>query len=807
MSKSAKHRHQQLVENDETETVRGYDSKLDAGIQNVDDDEKSVMLKIITQVPVDPEHRDDTDARESAEDPEEEELADDGEYPESEYPDSGYSQRKAILEQVLSEYDQQHQQEKKLYQNKIAALKRSKEQQKSQHGREINALKEDVEDKFNLIKTSMEAMEETVEMEREERSASFREIEEHLLMRDNEVEGLLKIIAMQGEELEQAKTEREELKKEMQNILLTIHTQFERYDEKGFKSNAELSVLREEHTSSKKLLTEEVGKLKQCMCMIQENIDEARKENSEMVAETKNKISTAQKDTQAQLHKLLDAQQSVVSGYLERNNDKFEKIYTDIKSIRMELGNHQELCDKLGTNQSITNDRMKSAETAIMECRTAASELNNYVYNDAAKAIDTLMSEKESNVESLNSLSETMARVQSSISEINNKVNADKLDMEFMEVKLKDGLNTLEQKLQEQEVFLTTEITSTNESVKTVVELMGSKLSDLRSEIYNQETAQYAMNQDFLQKNEELTEALEMKHRSIELSNQEISEMIETMKGFAQMHGTLKAQFLNSQEKHKQEVGEIEMTMKGLHTKVEGIMKMIQQRAEVQSLANKDFKTTQDDFALKLKSCGTQLSTLERRMTHAEESLCNTVSAGLVDVMMQPYLSHNEQIGEVMKKQSDELKAMRDQVKMTQADRASITEKVDDMNKTWESLFQHLAGQMQKDTVDINKMKKEVDASMKDIKRMASVWEKNLESVVKNQGMSQHVMSLIKGLQSDVESCNGRVTDLFHEIRRQQKSNSTELGQLSEENTSKKKDAEMTRKNELQASVERLLNV
>ena len=60
--------YQQLVGNEEMEPVRGYDAEHVNGIQNVDDDDKSVVLKIITQIPVDHEHRDDTDARDIAED-------------------------------------------------------------------------------------------------------------------------------------------------------------------------------------------------------------------------------------------------------------------------------------------------------------------------------------------------------------------------------------------------------------------------------------------------------------------------------------------------------------------------------------------------------------------------------------------------------------------------------------------------------------------------------------------------------------------------------------------------------------------
>ena len=796
MSTSTDRRHQKLVGNDEMVQICGYDTKRDAEIQNVDDDEKSVMLKIITQIPVDPENRDDNDARETAEDLE----------AEDEYPDNEYRQRKAMLEQVLSEYDQQHQQEKKLYKNKIATLQRNKEQQKNQYVSDVTRLKDTMDNKLNLIEASIE---ETIEVEREERNASFREIEEHLVMRDNEVEGLLKIIAMQGDELEQAKSERVELKKEIQNVLLAFHVQFERYDEKGFKSNAELNMLREDHVTIKKSLSEEVSTLKQCMCMIQENIDKVQKETCEIVADTKNKITTAQKETQAQFHNLLDEQQTIVSGYLERNNDKFEKISTDMKSIRMELENHQILCEKLDMQQTNTNDRIKSSETAIIECRNVITELNDYVYNEAAQTMNTLISEKEDIVEQIQSLTETTALLQSSISEMNKKVNADKLDMEFIEVKLKDALTTLEQNVLEQERFLTTEINSTNESVKTVVEVMGSKLSDLRTEIHRNVTVQGKVNDDFLQKHQEFIEALEMKHKSIELSNQEVADMIETMKGFAQMHETLKTQFINAQAKHAVETEENEATKKGWHTKFDGLMKTMQQRTEVQSLASKDFKASQNDFELSMKSCCTQLSSLERRMTHAEGTLCNTVTSGLIDVMMQPYLNQNEQIDGMIKKQFDELKLMRDQMKTTQIDRAVITEKVDNMNQTWESLFQHLAGQMQKDTVDMNKIKKEVDANLNDVKRLTSAWEKSLSSVIKSQGTSQQTMAMIKTLQSDVESCNVRMTDLFHELERQQKSYRTVMQQPAEEKTSihGEEMTEAKSKNELQASVERLLNV
>lgn len=796
MSSSSNRLRQPLVGSDETEPVYGYDEKRDGGIHNTDDDEKSVMLQIITQIPVNAENRDESETRESEDDIEGDE----------EYPDTGYRQRKAMLEQVLSEYDQQHQQEKKLYQNRITSLQRDKEQQKKKYINDIAILKDVMEEKLNSIETSME---ESIELEREDRNASFREIEEHLVMRDNEVEGLLKIIAMQGDELEQAKSEREELKKEIQNILLTIHVQFERYDEKGFKTNAELTMLREEHATTKKVLTEEVTKLKQCMCMIQENVDRVQKETCEIVSDTKNTITVAQRETQAQFHKLLDEQQTIVSGYLQRNNDKFEKINTDIKSIRMELDNHQELCGKLDAQQSSANERIKSSETAIIECRTVITELNDYVYNEAAETVDTLISEKEDIMVQMQAFTETMAQVQSSISEVKNKVSADRLDMEFIDVKLKDALSTLEERVNEQDIFLTNEINSTNESVKTVVEVMGSKLSDLRTEIQKNEATQDSINNNFRQKNQEITDALEMKHKSIELSNQEVADMIEKMKGFAQMQETLKTEFMNARAKNEVQVEENEANMKLWLTKFNELTKMIQQRTEVQSLASKDFKATQNDFELKVKSFFTQLNTLERRMTHAEGTLCNTVTSGLIDVMMQPYVNQNEHIGEMIKKQSDELKLMRDQVKLTQLDRAVISEKVESMNKTWESLFQHLAGQMQKDTVDMNKMKKETDNTIKEMKRLTTVWEKNLSVVGKSQDMSQQAMTMIKTLQSSLDSCSDRVTELHHKMERQQQSYNAGTGQPHNEQTSVSgTEVKVETSNErLQASVEKLLNL
>ena len=782
MSTNTDRRRQQLVSTDETEPVCGYDVKHDGGCQNIDDDDKSVMLQMVTEIPVDIETRDDCDVKDTEEHIE----------GEDEYPDTGYSRRKAILEQVLSEYDQQHQKEKKLYQNKIIGLQRNSEKQKNQYISDINTIKDIMDDKLTSIETSME---ETMELEREERNAAFQEIEEHMVMRDHEVEGLLKIIAMQGDELEQAKVEREELKKEIQNILLTLHVQFERYDEKGFKSNAELTILRDDHAETKKSLTEEVSKLKQCLCMIQENVDQVQKETCEIVTDTKNKITEAQRDTQAQFHKLLDEQQSIVSGYLQRNNDKFEKINADIKGIRSELDTQGTLCAKFNEQQCSASERIKSSETAIIECRTVITELNDYVYNDTAEAMGTLMSEKDNIGLQMKSLTETMVQVQGSMSDMNNKINADKLDMEFMDVKLKDALSTLDQKVQEQEIFLTNEINSTNESVKTVVEVMGSKLTDLRIEIQKQEREQGDTNKEFQQKTQELTEALEVKHQKIELSNREVADMIEKMKGFTQLHRELKSQFNNAQAKHAVEIESSDTKMSGLDSKFDGLMKMIQQRAEVQSLASKDFKATQNDFELKMKSCCTQLNELERRLTHAEGALADTVTTGLVDVMMQPCMNQNEHIADMIKKLSEELKMMRDQAKMTQIDRVAISEKVDNMNKTWEALFQHLAGQMQKDTVDLNKMKKETDSTVKDVIKLTAAWEKHLSVVVKGQDMSQQASTTIKSLQVEIESCNDRIKDLFHKMERMQQlySDGKEL-------------KEETSKVSLQASVEKLFN-
>jgi chromosome segregation ATPase len=95
------------------------------------------------------------------------------------------------------------------------------------------------------------------------------------------------------------------------------------------------------------------------------------------------------------------------------------------------------------------------------------------------------------------------------------------------------------------------------------------------------------------------------------------------------------------------------------------------------------------------------------------------------------------------------------------------------MNKTWESLFQHLVGQVTKDTMDMNAMKKENENVLKDMQRLSASWEKQLEHLSKEQNASKQALMTISSLRANMESCNHGIACLVDEIESQRVSHCT----------------------------------
>jgi predicted nucleic acid-binding Zn-ribbon protein len=692
-------------------------------------------------------------------------------------------QKKALLEQFLNEYDIQHQEEKKMLQKNIYELQDETDWYKNHFSNKLLSVKDMVDCRFDDVRTLMEDL---IENEQEERIAAFQEIEEQLILRDEEVDGLLKVIAKQSDELKQAKLEREELKKEMKSILVTLHVQFERFEEKIFKSEAEVTLLREDHKVDNEVVFGDIEKIKECMAMFQKHINEVKLEGDAHFQKTNNQIALAQRENQDHLQKMIDEQQNIVSEYISLQKNELENINSNVKIVLLKQEKYSKFQDEIDRRFDETKEKSRNIESSLSKQRSLLDDVKNTVFNGTAAAMENIHSKEVEILNKLDVLTDQVLNVEQNFSELSKNYNSLKMDKESDSMKWKRGFEMIEVRLQKQESIVTTDINSVKQNLKAVVELLSSKLTDLRIEVNSTLISQKSVNNELKCQHSSHEEKLYNLDEAVQATKREIAGMIDQIKEHHNRYENVTSQIVQVQENHEATRYEHQLNTDALSKKYDGLKQTIQQNSEAQSLANKDFKMKQSGFEEKIKSCSSNVNSLEQRLIHAESCLNTSVSPDLVDVMLQPYIKQNDAIGGHMKKQAEDLKKLKDQIKGSQLDRTALTEKIESMNKTWESLFQHLVGQVTKDTVDMDALKKENENVLNDMKGLATSLENRLVAVIAEQVDFKESASMVLFLRTNMEKCNHRVSCLADEMESHRVINSSLLEQKSSLDTALK---------------------
>jgi hypothetical protein len=692
------------------------------------------------------------------------------------YRNDASRQSKALLEQFLNEYDVQNQEEKTFLLGKVSELQDETDWYKDHFSDEIASVKDKLSCQFDDIKALMKDF---IENEQEERNAAFQEIEEQLILRDNEVDGLLEVIAKQSDELKQAKLEREELKKEMKSILVTLHVQFERFDDKIFKSEAEVTLLREDLKADNEAVFGDVEKIKECMVMFQEHIYDVKHEADAHAQKTNDTIVLAQRENHDLLQKMIHEQQSIASENLEQQKNEVEKICSDVKDIISEQKKLSIFQGEVNRRFFESEEKSRLIESTVSKHQTQIDDVNKFVFDEAAIAMEDLQSKKAEILKKLNFLKDHVKNVEKDVSELSDNLKSLRMEKESDDLTLKDTFEMIENRMQKQESITTTDIDSVKQNLKSFVELLSSKLVDLRIEVNSNLISQKSVNNELVSQHALHEMTLQTIDKTIEATKQEIVEFRGQIKEHENRHENLASQIVKVQEIQEATRYEHKHNTDAFIARYDGLKQVVQQSSEAQSLANKEFKTKQADFEEKIKSSTSNVNSLERRLTHTENCLSTAVNPDLVDVMLQPYIKQNDAIRGNIKKQAEDFKALKEQIKASQVDRTALTEKIDCMNKTWESLFQHLVGQVKKETVDMDALKKENENVLKDIKQLATSWENRLVKMVDEKKDLKESASMLSFLKRNMEACNHRVSCLADEIESHREFHATLIGQKS----------------------------
>lgn len=682
--------------------------------------------------------------------------------------DSSYRQRRALLTQGVQEYDLQHQAENEIFHKKLSAMMDETEWHDKKFKSELSTLKDTWHNKFEGINILTEA---AIERERQAREVAFQGIEDKLTDRDNQVEGLLDIISKQGEELIVAQQEREELKKEMKNVLVTLHIQFEHLINQGLEKAEELSKLKEEQIYSSEKFDRRMKDIASYVDAVQYEVNQVQNETKESLQKTTTEIASMRDDFELKIRHSYNCQNEEFLNQVQRQHNEMTNILAEVETLRQEKDKARDLQDITAQRFSELEDNLKHVKevTTVVSCTVEG--LNDSIQKES----DEKLKEEEALTEQLHKQAEEIKETQNELTMLNVKFDDMKCGVDKAEKNWMKSYGVLAGQAREHEAELSStvkEIAGLKGDLSIMEKQACSNLGNVTNQIQQHTEVQEAINANI----EDKIEQHEVKWKTTELKIDQSSELVQDLvrkiRHQEDDHEAMKLNVMKDRVKQEGLLVEFQKKFEDWNSQFQGLVNLMQHRAEAQVLASKDFKVKKAELEQKVRSCGHQFDVLEHRVRHVEETMSNPRSIENVELMLQPLLKQQKRFGDTLKHQGEDVRKVKDDLKLAQKARDTVEQKVDTMNKTWESLFQHLVCQVKKDTADMLSKTTESESALKEVQLLVSGWERKFSQLSSEHSPSKRELATtfqehrlkMDSLQTKLESCDKQLLCLADKL-------------------------------------------
>lgn len=261
--------------------------------------------------------------------------------------------------------------------------------------------------------------------------------------------------------------------------------------------------------------------------------------------------------------------------------------------------------------------------------------------------------------------------------------------------------------------------------VKTKEELWNTNLVALTSEIL-------AETQNLTATNDELRECLNATNTKIDSSNARIGELEEKATLSADKQASLKLDMKDARENFDARKAEVDQRLKANDERVETVASDLASRFEEQDLINNDFKDKLAVFKVNMEAFSLHIGELEESIQAISESMPQTIKK-----MLQPVVEQQDHHTTKLQQQAERIVSIHGNMQSSDKQRVALDEKVDTLNKTWETLFQHMVSQVKEDTQSLRSIKTESEALLNEVRMSKSAVETKFEDFVTEQSTVQ----------------------------------------------------------------------
>jgi hypothetical protein len=629
-------------------------------------------------------------------------------------------------------------------------------------------------------------MQKNLQREHEERTQEMERLKDRLRNRDNQVERLLDVVSKQGKELEDAQKHRDEMQKEMKNVLVTLHVQFEHLMAKANEQNEKISNLEESQKKINDSNEVTLVKLGSTVDTIRQDFDEFKGTTNERFQISSGKDAAVRKEIEGKMMDLLDSKHMDIMGDISKQRISLatlsEKLLNTM-TVQERTSEDVEETKKI-LNQMQVN--MKSDQQSFeMKMTTALENYNESTRENLDQLQTAWQSEKDELLQALSEQSQNIDKTGKKVTEINEKVEDISHNATLLEQIWKKTFDSLDSKFyaHPREVEELKKRISSIHSERAIMEgSFCNQLNDITAKLKQQGMEQVSTQKEFERKHQDLSDEITLVNSIFDKKFIAVDELKIQMEKdkmlFEDMYETL-------QVSHKEAVATVKTTesmLKGWNDVVEETIKDIRLRSEAHVLANKDFTS-------KLNKQQVITEHMEQRLNTWAKEFENL--AWKVRDMGEKSTSYapSENMLDKIKLQEKELKSLKEKVDSIAF--SGIKSGIED-TQTWESLFQHLACQMTEQAMEVSALKesnkntmefleqakKQVgfanisssETSSKDIALVVQTLEdfKNSLSIIDDKIEKQNsVQDSLKKAQTDLETNRSRLETKVEQLKQQ----------------------------------------
>jgi len=261
--------------------------------------------------------------------------------------------------------------------------------------------------------------------------------------------------------------------------------------------------------------------------------------------------------------------------------------------------------------------------------------------------------------------------------------------------------------------------------VKTTEELWNSKLDALSSEIL-------AGTENQTKTNEELRECLSATNTKIDSSNTRIDELEEKSTLSAEKQASMERDMQEACENFKTRKADVDQQLKASDEQIEIVASDLESRFQEQNLINDDFEDKFATFKENMVAFSSHVDELGESIQAISEATPQTV-----EKMLQPVVEQQDHHTTKLQQHAEEIVSIHGNAQSSDKHRDALDAKVDTLNKTWETLFQHMVSQVKEDTQSLRSIKSESEVLLKEVKMSVSAVEEKFEDFVSEQSSVQ----------------------------------------------------------------------